>query len=209
MNISIIGASAGVGLATVKQTLERGHRVTTLSRSEVSLPESDNLKTIKGNALNEDDLRNAIRNSDAIIVTLGTKGSIRATTLCADFARILLKLHSQENIKVPVIILSGFGASESIHYANIIQQLVFRFILNKVYADKEKMERLIRKSTLNWELVRPGILTNKPLTQKYKVDTTYHEGMKTGSISRNDVADYMVRQAEKPTNIGKSPAIRY
>jgi putative NADH-flavin reductase len=32
MNITVIGASAGIGLETVKRALERNHNVTTLSR---------------------------------------------------------------------------------------------------------------------------------------------------------------------------------
>ena len=53
MNITIIGASAGVGLETVKRALERNHIVTTLSRSAIQLPENKNLISLKGNALKQ------------------------------------------------------------------------------------------------------------------------------------------------------------
>lgn len=207
MNITIIGASAGVGLATVKRALERGHHVTTLSRSDVALPSNKNMKTIKGSATKEEDLRQAVLGSDAVIVTLGTGRKINKTTLFSDFAGTLLKIHKAEGIQIPVIILSGFGASESLNYFSTVEKLVFNLVLSRVYADKAKMETLVRASTLQWELVRPGILTDKRLTENYRVETHYYKGMKTGTISRNDVADFMVRQAESPTDIGKCPAL--
>jgi short-subunit dehydrogenase len=37
MNITIIGASAGIGLETVKRGLNRNHSITTLSRSEIPI----------------------------------------------------------------------------------------------------------------------------------------------------------------------------
>ncbi len=47
MDITIIGASAGVGIETVKRALQRNHKVTTLSRSEIQLPSNHNLTMIK------------------------------------------------------------------------------------------------------------------------------------------------------------------
>jgi short-subunit dehydrogenase len=39
MNITIIGASAGIGLETVKRGLNRNHSITTLSRTEIKIEE--------------------------------------------------------------------------------------------------------------------------------------------------------------------------
>jgi putative NADH-flavin reductase len=77
MNITIIGASAGVGFETVKRALQRNHTVTTLSRSEINLPSQSNLTTLKGSATNKDDLKNSIENANAVIVALGTGKSMR------------------------------------------------------------------------------------------------------------------------------------
>lgn len=207
MNITIIGASAGVGLAAVKRALERGHTVTTLSRSEVAVPNNNRLHRVQGSALVEADLKRAITGSDAILVTLGTRGRIGATTIFSDFAQTLLKIHKAEPITVPVLILSGFGAGDSREYATPFARFGLRFVLNKVYEDKEKLEELIRSSTIKWEFVRPDVLTNRPLTEKYRVEPAYYNGMKSGWISRNDVADFMVKQAESPTYVGKSPGL--
>ena len=54
MNITIIGASAGIGLKTVKRGLNRNHSITTLSRSEIE--DKKSLKMILGDAINKADL---------------------------------------------------------------------------------------------------------------------------------------------------------
>ena len=54
MNITIIGASAGIRLKTVKRVLNRNHSITTLSRSEIE--DKKSLKMILGDAINKADL---------------------------------------------------------------------------------------------------------------------------------------------------------
>ena len=65
------------------------------------------------------------------------------------------------------------------------------------------MEEMITKSSLKWEIVRPGVLTDKPLTEKYRIETKLDKGIGIGNISRADVADFLVKQAENPTELGK------
>lgn len=208
MNITIIGASAGVGLATAKRALERGHQVTTLSRSKISLPFSKNLNALIGNALNKNDLTKSLFGADAVIIALGTGKKTKKTTLYSDFARLLVKIHKETNTKIPFIILTGFGAGKSKNYLNgILIKLFFKFVLNKVYADKTSLEKIISESNINWEIVRPGILKDKPLTEIYRVENHLYNGMRIGSINREDVADYMVKQAENPTEIKGYPAL--
>lgn len=203
MNITIIGASAGVGLETVKRALDRKHNITTLSRSEISLPKNPNLITLKGSATNKDDLKKSIANADAVIVALGTGKSMKPTTLYSDFAKLLVATQSEVNLQVPFIILTGFGAGESGQYNGFMMKLFFKFLLKDVYADKTKMEELITSSKMKWEIVRPGLLKDKALTEKYRVENKLYDGINIGSINRSDVADFMVKQAEKPTDLFK------
>ena len=104
MNISIIGASAGVGLETVKRALDRNHHITTLSRSKINLTSNPNLTTLKGSATNKADLKKAIENADAVIVALGTGKSIKPTTLYSDFAKLLIEVQTETNAQIPFIV---------------------------------------------------------------------------------------------------------
>lgn len=203
MKLTIIGASAGIGLATVERALELGHQVTTLSRHRIKIKEDSNLTQLQGSALNEADLKKATESAEVVLVTLGTGTKTSATTLFSDFAQLLTSI----KINVPVIVVTGFGASESYPYLTLTQKLFFKFILNKVYADKAIMERIITTSPLRWEIVRPGLLTNKPLTEKYHIETELRPKMNRSSISRNDVADFLVKEAMNQKFIGKRVAL--
>lgn len=207
MHIAIIGASAGVGLACVERALARGHQVTALSRSAANYPQHPQLSIVQGSATHVADLVKATEQADAVLVTIGTGKSTKATTLYTDAAKALIQLQQINNTKIPFIILTGFGAGESGNYHNWIMHLVFRFILKAVYANKTAMEQLIAASAINWEFVRPGLLTNKLLSEQYRIETRYYKGMAIGSIGRDDVADFMVKQAEQPTLLGQYAAL--
>ncbi|HRI01289.1 MAG TPA: NAD(P)H-binding protein [Saprospiraceae bacterium] len=207
MNIAIIGASAGVGLETVKRALDRNHKVTTLSRSEINLPQNANLTSLKGSATNKADLKKSIENADAVIVTLGKGKSMKATTLFSDFAKLLVEVQQETGAQIPFIILTGFGAGESGKYNTFLMKLFFKFLLKDVYADKTKMEEIIAASKIKWVIARPGLLKNKSLTEKYRVETNLFNGINIGEISRADVADFLVKQAENPTELFKYPAL--
>lgn len=203
MNITIIGASAGVGLETVKRALDRKHNVTTLSRSEINLPSNSNLAMLKGSATNKDILKKVIEKAEAVIVALGTGKSMKPTTLYSDFAKLLVEVQAETNTQIPFILVTGFGAGESEQYNGFIMKLFFKFLLKDVYADKTKMEEIIINSKLKWEIVRPGLLKDKALTEKYRIENKLFKGINIGSINRSDVADFLVKQAEKPTEINK------
>ena len=203
MNITIIGASAGVGLECVKRALARNHKVTTLSRSEIRIASSANLLSLRGNALNKADLTKAIQSADAVIIALGTGENIKATTLYSDFAKLLIEVQSALNLQIPFIVLTGFGAGDSGAYNTFMMKIFFTLLLKRIYADKTIMEQRITSSDMKWEIVRPGLLTDSHLTEKYRTETALYKGINIGAISRADVADFMIKQAENPTMIYK------
>jgi putative NADH-flavin reductase len=208
MNITIIGASAGVGFEAVKIALQRKHTVTTLSRSEINLPSQINLTTLKGSATNKIDLKKSIENADAVIVALGTGKRIKKTTLYSDFAKLLVEVQKEMPTRIPFIILTGFGAGESGKFINgFIMKMVFKFLLKNIYDDKTKMEEIISQSNMKWVIVRPGLLKDKPLSEKYRVENKLFQGLSIGNINRADVADFLVKQAENPTELFNYPAL--
>jgi putative NADH-flavin reductase len=207
MNITIIGASAGIGLEAVKRGLDRNHSITTLSRSDIEIEEKKSLKVILGDATNKADLLSSIQNADAIIVTLGTSKNMNATTLFSDFAQLMVEIHKENKIDIPFIFVTGFGAGESKNYVPWLVKMFLKYFLKDVYADKTKMEEFITNSDLNWTVVRPGRLFDKELTEKYRIENKLFKGINVGGINRADVADFLIKQAEKQTELKKYIAI--
>jgi len=207
MNITIIGASAGIGLQTVIRGLNRNHSITSLSRSEIEIEENKSLKMILGDATNKADLLNSIQNADAIIVTLGARKNMKSTTLFSDFAKLIVEIHIENKIEIPLIFVTGFGAGESKNYVPWLVKMFLNYLLKDVYADKSKMEEIITNSDMNWTVVRPGRLLDDGLTEKYRIENTLFKGINIGGINRADVADFLIKQAEKQTELKKYIAI--
>jgi putative NADH-flavin reductase len=203
MNITIIGASGGIGLETVKRGLNRNHSITTLSRSKIDIEENKSLKIIIGDATNKTDILKSIEQAEAIIVTLGTSKNMKTTSLFSDFAKLIVEIHSENKIDVPFIFVTGFGAGESKNYVSWLVKMFLKYILNDVYADKTKMEEIITESDLNWTVVRPGRLFDKELTEQYRVENTLFKGINIGGINRADVADFLIKQSENQTEVKK------
>ena len=203
MNITIIGASAGIGLETVKRGLNRNHSVTTLSRTEIEIEEKRLLKVILGDATNKADLLSSIQNADALIVTLGTSKNMKATTLFSDFAKLMVEIHRENKIDIPFIFVTGFGSGESKNYVSWLVKMFLKYFLKDVYADKTNMEEIITNSDMNWTVVRPGRLLDKELTEKYRIENKLFKGIKINGINRADVADFLIKQAENQTELKK------
>ena len=80
--------------------------------------------------------------------------------------------------------------------------LVGRLFFPRMVMDAAEMENILQKSGLDWTIVRPPRLTNRPLTGKYRVQEGHLPGFGF-TISRADVADFMIKTAENRAFIGK------
>jgi nucleoside-diphosphate-sugar epimerase len=81
-----------------------------------------------------------------------------------------------------------------------------KFALRKHYADLALMEEILRDSGLDWTIVRPPRLTDKPLTGVYR--TAYGENLRRGLfISRANVAHLMLCVLDQPDSIKQTIGI--
>lgn len=206
MRVVVIGASAGIGLETVKQALDKKHLVTAFSRDTSKIPGNIHLTKMDGSADNIADLKKALADTDAAIITIGTKNK-KSTTLFSDTARSLMEACKEINYQGAVLVVSGFGTGNSYGYASFFIKAVISIFLKNQYKDKTKMEEIIAHSNINWEFIKPGILSDKPLSRKYKIYPELKEDMHVGKISRADVADYLIQEAEERKNLKHFVAI--
>jgi hypothetical protein len=78
-----------------------------------------------------------------------------------------------------------------------------RLFFPAIVVDAEEMERTISESELDWTIVRPPRLIDKPYTAKYRVREGYLP--RCGfSISRADEAEYFIKTLENIASIGKT-----
>jgi putative NADH-flavin reductase len=202
MKIAIIGAGAGIGLETVNQALNKGYNVVALSTNINKLPDHAALTKIQGSASRQSDLKRVMVDSDAVLITVGTKNK-KKVTLFSEIAQALITVGQELGYRNPVLIITGFGAGDSKPYLNLFMKTVIRLFLKDQYKDKSLMEQLIAASGLNWEIVRPGMLADGQATNSYQVLSELQKGMKVGKIGRADVAAYLISEAALKKNLQK------
>ena len=208
MRLTVIGASKGIGLETVKYGVERGHDIRAVARSADKIAlDAPNLEKMVGDATDPQDLQKAIDGAEAVILTLGVPRDIRVlkfTTLFSAATQALIPAMEAAGIR-RLIAVTGFGAGESYDWLSSVEKLGRNVFLGRAYADKAIQEDLIKGSSLDWTIARPGILTNTARTGKYQVlvePDTWRQGL----ISRADVGHYLITAAETGSHIHKTPA---
>lgn len=81
--------------------------------------------------------------------------------------------------------------------------------LRGLFADKEVQERIIGDSALDWVIVRPAALTNGPRRGAYRHGEDIGHWLFTRSISRSDVADFMLKQLTENKYLHMTPGVSY
>lgn len=82
-------------------------------------------------------------------------------------------------------------------------------LLRHVFADHELQENHIRGSSLDWIIVRPGVLTDGEHTGTYQHGFSIDNKTVTIKISRADTADFMLRQLAENNYLHKMPCVSY
>jgi len=211
-HVLIIGASRGIGLEAVNRALACGHQVRAFARSADRIGITDsNLEKCTGDALDSRDVAAALDCIDVVIQALGVAAGpgmiLGPVRLFSQSTRVLVPAMQEAGAK-RLIGVTGFGAGNSRAKLGCFQRLGFRMFLGRAYDDKDVQEELIRKSNLDWIIVRPVILTNGSHSGRYRVLVDRKE-WRNGLISRADVADFSVSQIEDDTYLGKTPVLTY
>jgi putative NADH-flavin reductase len=210
MHILVIGASRGIGLEAVKLALSRGHRVRAFSRTAQSIPlDHDSLEKCTGDATRADDVKSALDGIDAVILSLGVPkrigALIRPIHLFSDATGALVPAMEQRGPR-RLLAVTGFGTGESRAKVSLPERIGVDLILGRAMADKDRQERVITASALDWTIARPAILTSNRGTGRYQV-LTEPATWRNGIISRADVAHFLVHAAEEGTYLREAPVL--
>jgi putative NADH-flavin reductase len=209
--VLIVGASRGIGYETVRLALKEGHTVRAMSRSANTIRLRDpKLENLEGDALDQHTVERALKGVDAVIQTLGVSPTpeliLSGTFLFSVATRILVNAMEARAVK-RLICVTGFGAGDSRGRGGPVYNAVMCLILGRVYADKDAQEWIIRRSRLDWTIVRPTVLTTGPRRGAYRVLVDARDWC-SGVISRADVADFLVRQINDASLVRKTPVLR-
>ena len=202
MKLLVLGATGGIGLEIVRQAVTRHHSVTAFVRSPDRLSAfQGRIAFEQGDLLNTSELERAIQGNDAILSAFGPRVPVMKAdaNLLRDFSSALTSAMRRTSVRRLVIVSTAFLFRDSIMPPT---HLFGRLFFPGVVVDATAMERTIAESGLDWTIVRPPQLTDKPFSGKYRVREG-HLPFFGFHISRADVADCLIKAAEDRAYIGK------
>ncbi len=208
--VLIIGASRGIGLEAVKAALKAGHSVRALARSARRMRvEHAKLEKMPGDARDMATVKRALTGVDAIIQSLGVSFGpemiLGPTRLFSKATRVLVTAMEEAKVK-RLICVTGFGPGDSRDCGGLLFGAAAYLLLGRVYDDKALQERIVRRSKLDWVIVRPVILTDGRKTKAYRALVNSRR-WRWGFISRADVADFLVKQIDDDAFLHKTPVL--
>ena len=132
---------------------------------------------------------------DAVLSAFGPT-TIRTTTLRREFGHALASAMREGGVRRVQLVSAAFLFRKVGLLGAILKPTLFRFMA----PDMAGMEREVMQDDLEWTVLRPPRLTNGPRTGRYRVAEC--ELPASGfAISRADVADFMIHEAETPAHL--------
>src|SRR5215469_4301776 len=221
MKLTIIAATGGVGRQLLAQALDAGHDVTAVARNPAKLSPgvlaarnasfvtsdlaSPDLQVLQAAVVGADSVLSALgphSNADAGIAAPGTRAII--TAMQAAGVRRIVAISAS-----PVSTTPSPGRPDPPRHdpgdgliMRYVGVRIAKTLFGKVYTDLARMEDLLRESDLDWTILRPPQLTNRPRTGRYR--TAYGRNLRGGrSVSRADVAHCMLAVVDQRQTIGQ------
>lgn len=214
MRFGILGATGPTGKELLKKL--KGKTVSVYVRNPSRLPEGHGAEVVLGQLSDEAKLRDWAGNQDVILCALGhglsfsqilanfSLGSYPQAGMLEKAWRVVLQAKPKR-----VVHCSAYGTQETRgDLPFLFGKILLPLLIAKSYEDHENVERLLQSSSTEWVVARPGMLTNGEAKGVYQTVDRF-TGNGTKSISRADVADFMVKAATTPTFLRKLVGLGY
>ena len=211
MNITVFGASGGIGAHLVVLASQHGHHVRAVYRTAPAQPLPAEAEIILGTDIFDPDfVTEAIRGADVVVSVVGPNFATRHNPrtrmtsppdLLQRVARTLVGAlqNSAGHVRLITVSSASMGPADAV--MGSAPRLLFRFFrtvavpnLGRVGRDLAAMEDELARSGLDWYALRPVKLTDGPLTGHVAVSDRF----RMRSISRADVARLILTVAEDP-----------
>jgi putative NADH-flavin reductase len=221
MKLTLFAATGGIGRQALEQALAAGHDVTAVVRNPKQLSREVRAVAADLAAADPAALESAVKGADAVLSGLGPRSPSEAG-IALQGTRAIVQAMKATGVRRIVVVSAApistvpspgrpkpprHDPGEGFFMRNLLTPMI-KTVLRKNYADLALMEDLLRESSLDWTVLRPPRLTDKPLTRIYR--TAYGQNLRGGLvISRADAAHLMLRVLEQPETIRQAIGIAY
>ncbi len=210
--ILVIGASHGIGLSVVRAGLARGMEVRALARSALhaarafAATDARPVTWIAGDARDPVALAQGIDGARAVIWTPGQGPTRKPVSLFSDSIAALVPVMEAAGVR-RLLAVTGIGAGDTRGRGGFFYDRLFQpLLLATLFQDKDRAEALIKASTLDWTIVRPGFLNDQPARPSLNAITN-PAAYRPGVIARASVAAWILDQIDRREFLRASPLL--
>jgi putative NADH-flavin reductase len=219
MKLTIVAATGGVGRQLLEQAVAAGHDVTAVARNPAKLTRQVRTVTADLAAADPAALEPAVAGADAVLSGLGPHSNADAGIAAPGTRSIVAAMQATGVRRIVAVSAAPVGTVASPGNPNpprhdpgdgfFMRHLFSRIAaarFGKVYDELALMEDVLHDSGLDWTVIRPPQLTDKPLTGTYR--TAVGQNLRGGlSVPRADVAHLMLAALSQPETIGQAIGI--
>lgn len=207
MRLLVFGASGRTGQEVIRQATARGFQVTAFVRQPEKMRDAaDSVSIVTGNVADAEAVSAAVDGHDAVVSALGVGTPLKHDADVIAGVQHIVRAMDTHGVR-RLIYVSFIGVRESRDAVGFILRYLAPIPLRHEISDHEVKERLVRKSELDWTVVRPPKLTAGPRTGQYRVGEHIRTMSPVPLLSRADLADFIVRELEQPRFIGGAPRL--
>ncbi len=208
MELTVFGATGGIGQEIVRQALDSGHQVTAVVRDPARLTVTGTgLEVFRADLTDPQALRPRSRAGTPSSPGLGARSRKDAGT-ATRLTRTVLGAMEAEGVRPAAGGERGGVRPEGAAFADRAARGLVSLILKDVYADLADMEGELTRSATDWTVVRPPRLQNKPVTGSYRTVVGGFP-LKGRFIGRADVAHAMLAMINDPGTVKQGVGVAY
>jgi putative NADH-flavin reductase len=212
MRLTVFGASGKTGRRLVEQALDAGHAVTAVVRDPTRLPiRHPRLQVVTADVLDPAAIAPTVAGADAVVSALGPHPPRnRSSIMSAGTASILAAMRTTGTSRL--VVVSAAPVASDDHGTTLAYRLLggplLRALLGGLYADMAAMEDTIKRSGVDWTILRPPWLSDRPRTGSWRQakDGNLRGGAR---ISRADLAAALLASLDDPDAVKATIAIGY
>ena len=211
MNVTVFGATGGVGSQVVDQLRTRGHHVTAYVRNPAKVPTtwSDDVTLVVGELSDAEAVDRAVQGADAVVSALGPSLDRKATGLpLVEGTRNIITAMQRHGVRRYV----GNGTPSVLdhrdrpNWQTKVSTFMASTFLRRAYDELVGMSEIVMTSGLDRTIVR--FLAPKDGPAKGQLRHGFYGHDKLGfNVTRADIATFTAAQVDDDRYVGAAPAI--
>jgi len=211
MNVTVFGATGGVGSKVVEQLRSRGHHVTAYVRNLNKIPASwdDTVTVVTGELSDAAAVDRAVQGADAVVSALGPSMDRKATGLpLVEGTRNIVAAMQRHGVRryVGNGTPSVLDPREKPTWQTRLSTRMAKTFLRRAYDELVGMSEIVMTSGLDWTIVR--FLAPKDGPAKGTVRRGFYGADKLGfTVTREDIAAFTAAQVDDDRYLSAAPAI--